>query len=354
MSNEIEIRQAKDDDRERIIALVSKMWHEDITARYEWIYLSNPHGRALTWLAIKGSTGETVGCTSIFPRKVIVNGRERTGSIGGDCYIEPRVRRRGLATRLHIESLAGMRHCGVDFMYGPPNPNNLSALVKAGSNIVTSFKRWVRPLTGRAVYRAAFARIPSKLEARIAGLPIMMLDRLTRADARGITLERVTEFGDEFDLTFKRAAEGRPIACVRDSRYLTWRYLDAPSGRQIPFAVRRNGELQGFVALELSGEHAAVVDFFTVADSRLVDATLQLLLDHVAREGGADLEISVTPDPVIASRLRRLGFIARSERGFQVAASQQDPQIETLLSPTAWSFLAADQDMDIYYSGLPE
>ncbi|HVF89510.1 MAG TPA: GNAT family N-acetyltransferase, partial [Blastocatellia bacterium] len=186
------IREATEDDRERVIKLVSKMWSEDIAPRYERFYVSNPHGRALTWLAIETGTGETAGCTSIFPRRVIVDGRERMGSIGGDCYIEPRMRRRGIATALHKESLAGMREHGIEFMYGPPNPSNLHALVKAGSRLVTSFKRWVRPLAGSAVYRAAFTRAPSKLEARIASLPLRVLDRLTRADARGFTLEEVT------------------------------------------------------------------------------------------------------------------------------------------------------------------
>ncbi|HKY04434.1 MAG TPA: GNAT family N-acetyltransferase, partial [Blastocatellia bacterium] len=211
---EFEIRQADSGDRERITALVSKMWGEDISARYDWLYESNPHGRALTWIAIETETGGTVGCTSVFPRNVIVSGRERRGSIGGDCYIEPRVRRRGLATQLHRASLQGMREHGVDFMYGPPNPNNLIALQKAGSNIVTAFKRWVRPLTGSSVYRAAFGSMPSKFEARLASLPILVFDRLVRANICGVTLEPIERFGPEFDSMFDRASAQYPLACV--------------------------------------------------------------------------------------------------------------------------------------------
>jgi GNAT superfamily N-acetyltransferase len=350
----IEIRQADDGDRERVVALVSRMWAEDIKARFDWLYLSNPHGRALTWLAVERETGRAVGCTSIFPRRVLVEGRERLGSIGGDCYIEPHVRRRGLATALHRASLMGSRERGVDFMYGPPNPNNLAALVKAGSSVVTGFRRWVRPLAGRAVYRAAFARPPSKLGARIADLPVRVLDRLTRADRSGVTLERITEFGPEFDQLFARAAADREITCVRDSRYLTWRYLAAPSRRQTPFAVLKAGELVGLVALELMGEQAAIVDLFTPADPKLVDATLQLVLDHAAGAGCAGVEISCTPEAVVTRSLRRLGFIARSERGFQVAAHSQDSQLKTLLGANSWQFMVADQDMDTFFSGPPE
>lgn len=351
---EFEIKQAGSEDRQRVIALVSRMWGEDISARYDWLYESNPHGRALTWIAIEAGTGETVGCTSIFPRNVVVCGNLRRGSIGGDCYIEPRVRRRGLATDLHRASLQGMREHGIDFMYGPPNPNNLIALQKAGSTVVTTFKRWVRPLTGSSVYRAAFGSTPSKLEARLASLPILVFDRLVRANICGVTLEPVEQFGPEFDAMFERASAQYPLACVRDSRYLQWRYFEAPARRQFPFAVRRDGELAGLVALERESEQAAIVDLFTLPDARLTDATLQLLIDQVAPSSCASLEISCTPDPTITPRLRRLGFIARSERYFQAALADDDPQKDHLLQTNNWHFLAADQDMDTFFSSLPE
>src|SRR5215216_4470836 len=166
-ADDFDIRLADANDGEEVIRLMGKIYSGDMTARYDWMYRSNPHGQALTWLAIERATGEAVGCTSIFPRKVYVEGRERTGGIGGDCFIEPRVRRRGLATRLHAASFHEMRAGGVDFMYGPPTPNNLGALVKAGSKVVTNYRRWVRPLTGLAAYRAAFARVPTRFEASL-------------------------------------------------------------------------------------------------------------------------------------------------------------------------------------------
>jgi GNAT superfamily N-acetyltransferase len=112
--SDFEIRAADDDDRHHIIRLMGNVYARDMAGRYDWLYRSNPHGSALTWVAIERASGEAVGCTSVFPRRVIVNGRERTGSIGGDCYVEPRVRRRGLATALHLASFAGMRAGGIE------------------------------------------------------------------------------------------------------------------------------------------------------------------------------------------------------------------------------------------------
>jgi hypothetical protein len=131
--NDFVIRLAGDEDRARVTALVAKMAREDVQARYDWLYQGNPHGRAMTWLALDPETGDAVGCTSVFPRRVMVEGSTRVGSMGGDCFIEPAVRRRGLATRLHLQSFLDMGGLGVDFMYGPPVPNNLAALLKTGT-----------------------------------------------------------------------------------------------------------------------------------------------------------------------------------------------------------------------------
>lgn len=344
--DKFEIRQGNHGDREHIIRLMGKVYPGDMRQRYAWLYENNPHGYALSWIAIERESGEAVGCTSIFPRKVMVNGRERIGGIGGDCFIEPRVRRQGLATGLHAVSFAQMRARGVDFMYGPPTPNNLGALVKAGSHLVTNYKRWVRPLTSRGAYRAAFSRVPTKGQAHLAQIPIMVFDRLTKSDASGFTIEEVFDFGVEFDAMFERQSAQHKVACVRMRDYLSWRYLDSPARRQIPLAVRHAGEVIGFVAIERAGELAAIADLFSAPDAKTIDAILQLAMDYASAAGCSLLEMSTTQDSTLARRLRRHGFIGREERGFQVAVENDDPQLDVLISAQSWHFTEADQDMD--------
>lgn len=341
-----EIRPATNADREHVIKLMGGIYSGDMHERYTWLYENNPHGKALSWVAVERESGEPVGCTSIFPRRVMVNGRERIGGIGGDCVIEPRVRRQGLATALHAISFTHMRERGVDFMYGPPTPNNLGALVKAGSHLVTNYKRWVRPLTPRGAYRAAFSRVPTKGQAQLASIPIMVLDRLTKSGASGFTVEQVYEFGSDFNAMFERAATTHKVACVRDAEYLDWRYLEAPGRRQTPLAVRHRGELVGFLAIERAGEFAAIADLFSAPDAKPVDAILQLAIEYSSSANCSVLEFSTTQESALSRRLLRHGFIGREERGFQVAVENDDPQIAALISAQAWHFTEADQDMD--------
>jgi hypothetical protein len=346
MNSDFEIRRAEAADQQKIVRLMSNIYSGDMQARYEWMYRSNPHGSALTWLAIERETGEAVGCTSIFPRRVVVGGRNRSGGIGGDCFIEPRVRRRGLATALHAASFAEMRERGIDFMYGPPTPNNLGALVKAGSHLVTGYRRWVRPLTGLAAYRGAFARVPSRFEASLARLPMIVLDRFTKTGVTGFTIEPVEMFGSEFDEMFARACDSHKVICSRDHHYLAWRYFGPHVRRQIPLAIRSRNRLEGFAALEIHGDAAIVADLFSANDAKVIDAALQLVMDYTSRAGCSSLEISICQGSATARRLRRHGFIGRDERGFQVAVSSGDDQVDVLLDSSSWHFTEADQDME--------
>jgi GNAT superfamily N-acetyltransferase len=343
-----EIRRAEDDDREGLLSLIAKLYRGDSVARYEHLYRANPHGAALTWLAIETASGEAVACTSLFPRRVRVAGDERAGSIGGDCYVEPRVRRQGLAVALHRASLTEMREGGVDFMYGPPVPNNLAALLKAGSTLVSEYRRWVRPLDGGASVRAAFSRGPRPLAARMLGVPLRLLDRVGRSSLRGFSVDEVAKFGVEFDELFERVAPTHTIACVRDSAYLAWRY--APPRRQVPLAVRRDGELVGLVVMEMDQERAALVDVFTSTDVPSTDVALRLATEYAAAHGCFSIEVHATERSPVARRLARFGYISRNARGFQVAVSPLDPQVDVLAAARSWHLMEADKDLDTAFA----
>src|SRR5580704_15999728 len=129
------IARAAAPDRPTVLRLLAEyLPGTDVVRRHEWLYEKNPHGRAVTFLAV-GKDGTPLGLTSLFPRRAIVDGVIRTGSIGGDGYVRPAFRRRGVATALHRACLDVLRADpgAIEFMYGPPVANNLAALLRAGS-----------------------------------------------------------------------------------------------------------------------------------------------------------------------------------------------------------------------------
>jgi hypothetical protein len=240
-----------------------------------------------------------------------------------------------------------MRERGVGFMYGPPTVENLQALLKAGSHLVTAVEGWVFPLSLRALRRLPAAlRVLKEGWRWLGDVGWAAARRWSLIELRGVMLERAHEFGREFDGLFERAARSCRVICVRDREYLSWRYLDAPAQSQTPFALRRAGELVGFAALEISGERASVVDFITIPESDVIDAALQSVLAHAAAARCSFVDLSCASATLLASRLRDQGFWRFSSSGFQVAISSGEAQWPTLLSPTAWNFMMGDTDMD--------
>lgn len=347
---EFDIRLADEGDREHLFHVLSLWFPTTLEARYDWMYVGNPHGRALTWLAFDRASGEAVACTSVFPRKVMVSGRRRIGSIGGDCFVLPQYRRLGLATALHRKSAASMGQGGVDFMYGPPEPRNLAALLKAGSRVVGRFGTWVRPLHGKALAKAIFRGATRPAAERVATVGLRVADHLLlRRPKRNLHLEPASSFGPEFDGFFEEAAASHSNVCVRDSSYLTWRYLDAPSHRQQPLAARIDGRLVGFAALETAGDRSFLIDIFSSAEPTVIDALLQAVLDHASSKGATSLSVDITQGCAVAKRLRRLGFVRRETSDFQVMASPDDSQASELSRGVAWHFCTSDKDIDTLF-----
>lgn len=201
-----------------------------MTNRFDSLYRDNPHGDALSWVAVDDSSGLIVAVTSLFPRYVVVNGLMRRGSIGGDSYVQPRARRQGLATRLHLATNESMRASGIEFHYGAPDVVNLRALAKAGGTAVTSFRRYVRPLSSEFLGEQIVASLPGVIPpafGRMLGwCSLSALNAIRRTRVTEYVVEKADRFGSEWDVWFEQHTPSDGIYCVRDSAYMNFRYSD--------------------------------------------------------------------------------------------------------------------------------
>jgi GNAT superfamily N-acetyltransferase len=324
------VRRAGAGDVSAVLALLHEHYGDayDVAARHEWMYRKNPHGPALTWIAYDRASGEPAGLTSVFPRRVSIVGVERLGSIGGDGFVRPKFRRRGIATELHRASLREMRDAGVELMYGPPEPNNLAALVKAGSKVVCQLRRFVRPLDPRRLgaYASPFGAIRRLLQpgrSRLRVRPMVVEDR--RLDA--LWEESLGDF---------------PIAPVRDAAFYAWRYGACPSGRQRHYLVTDRDRAVAACALERDGERTVILDLLAPRRSwhRALDAILSFCRDDAA------IEVRLNERGPLASALLWHGFVPRDRKAFQVLVDDAHPQASELRKPGGWFYTTGDGDVE--------
>jgi GNAT superfamily N-acetyltransferase len=326
VARRVTIRRATDGDRPRLLELLDDYFSRgvDVEAHYRWLYTMNPHGRAFTWIALAAKTNAAVGMMSIFPRRLLVHGEQRLAAIGGDGYVRPEMRRQGIASALHRATLREMHDLGIELMYGPPEPHNLSALRKAGAAIACDLRRYVRPLEP-----GALGGIAAPLLRRLAPpRSVLALDPIRGVDPR-------------VSVVWENAAPDFIVTPVRDPRHCAWRYEGCPGQTQRAYVVRDGSRPVGLVAVALRDRRVQLVDLLAARrwQDAVVDAVLYAYRDHAA------VEIRLNERGPVVPTLLRKAFVGREKKAFQILMPGGHPHAATLLSARSWYYTTGDGDV---------
>lgn len=323
-------RLATADDRNEILALVREMIPGvDAAARWDWMYARNPAGHALTWLAI-AADGAVAGCTSLFPWRLWLDGVPVLAALGGDGYVRPAYRRRGLGGLLHEASRAAMPAHGLACMYGAPGELNLTPLKHGGSRELGHVARWARPLRGSAL------KLPGALDGVVAAA------LRPRFVAR---LEPVVPLDDRVDAVWSTARQGLRLACVRDATFYTWRFLATPARCQDAFVILDGGTPIAVCALESStdGRIVRIVDLVAVPGAW--HRALRAIARHAADTTSAStLELKLMALDGRSRGLWRAGFTERQHKPFLCMIPSGGDR--RFLDPDRWFYTGADADVD--------
>jgi GNAT superfamily N-acetyltransferase len=324
------LREATLADRPAILPLlVGLAPTRDQQAHIAWLYDGNPAGPALTWLAVDSVTGEFAGITSYFPWRLLINGRETRAAIGGDGYVSPKYRRRGIAAALHGALRAQMQSNGMAVMFGAPAAMNRTPLKASGSEHITEMVRHVRPLAARGLNR------------HLRPLDPIVRPLLAPRPARA-RLEPVTGEDRRVDEVWEMTRDEYDVATVRDARFYSWRFVRSPSQVQRPYVVVLEGRPIGVCALETRGDHLGIIDL--CATRRHWGAALGAIAQ--AATGVASIELRLLREDARARRVARYGFIARDGAEFLVVTPPPPAGDLTLHDPRRWTYLEGDVDID--------
>jgi len=327
----VTVRAATAADRPEIEALIAEMIPGcDVAARWRWLYEGNPGGPALTWLAV-ASTGEVAGCTSFFPFRLWLDGEEVRAALGGDGYVRPAFRRRGLGGLMHDASRTAMREHRIGCMYGAPGAMNVTPLKHGGSRELGHVSRWVRPLGGRAL-----------------GVRPALLDRAIAAALRPrgtAELEPIGPGDPRVDAVWAEARRELRLAAVRDAAFYTWRFLDAPGRSAATYAIVSRGSPIGVCALELLAELGAmrIVDLCAVPGAW--HACLRAIARSCAGEPRAQtLDVKLMTLDGRRRGMWRAGFVEREHKPFLCMIPEGGDR--RFLDPQRWFYTGADSDLE--------
>lgn len=299
----------------------------DPERRYDWLYRGGPDGPALTWLAVDDASGEAAGATSFFRRRMLLDGQVVSGALGGDGFVRPRFRRRGIAGAMHAASRRAMEEQGIAVMYGTPMPANRSPLAAAGAFDITETVRYARPVRAQAL------RLPSLLD------PLLLVPRRTECE-----LVPMAPLDARVDEVWRQTQPELQVAAVRDAAFYTWRFLQTPAQRHQAFVLLRGQEALAACALLSEGVHLYVVDL--VAPRRRWPLMLQALARHARDTGHDRVELKLTRESAQHYGLLWSGFMPREAKPLNLLLPERCPHEVLLRDARRWYFTWADSDMD--------
>jgi hypothetical protein len=299
------------DESESLPAFLTRYLSNEATlSRYEWLYLGNPDGRALAWVAEDADCRQTIGIAAAFPRKFVANGKVITGYILGDFCIHSDFRSLGPAVALQRKCLSDLAKMDATIVLDFPSAAMLSVYKRLGIDSFLQMPRYAKPLrvdnfVGRRVR-------PKSISGGISafGNLLLRIRDMRLPHAPGVEInEESTDCGPEFVESLPRWQE-QELAVARTREFLNWRFMGHPQRKYQLSTAHKNGRLVGYLICHSDVAHSTVADF-RGDDSQICAALLSKVILNAQAAGVDTISVPLLGAGHQKSALERRGFRPR-------------------------------------------
>lgn len=254
---DILIREYKEGDEFQIVELFKKAFNEELSLEeWKWKYKENPEG----FLSFVGTKNNKIIVHYGMPYvKLKIKEKLVRAVSAGDTMVHPdyQGRKGGRLAFLFLFSLGasspeeGWRYLGARYNisvgFGFPNERVYKVGKRYGGYKDIGELYVVRKYLVRGWRRSKIIREASRLYYKIE-----FIYRKALFAKRNI--KRIKEFGKEVDQLWEKVKKNYPIAVVRDSRYLNWRYRKRPLVSYILLSAQKGAECKGWIVLRIKEE----------------------------------------------------------------------------------------------------
>lgn len=291
-------REAGPADREAQCRLFNTCFRKNKQVdTFVWKYEQNPHGPAVSRVALDGS-GRVVGAYSYVPRRFRRDGKRIVLMQASDAMVDPDARRQGIFTGLDDVVSEASAALGIPWAFAYSGRLSYNGFLGNGWKDIgkASVYRY-RYRSERGLRRMGRVGSLAACAAPLLDLNWSRRDR-RRFDSQPSRLIRMERFERSVDELCEAAIPARGLFGERDAEWLNWRYVDSPSSRQECYILpgQASGELlDGYLVVEFHAGHAFLVDhqarsatarhellrsFSAMAYQRGVHEATALLFDH--------------------------------------------------------------------------
>jgi hypothetical protein len=313
--------------------------------RFDWLYLQNPHGRALTWIATEGNSSRVLGIASAFPRLLRVNGKLKHGCVLGDFYIIPEHRSLGPALQLQRACLASIREEELAFCYDFPSLVMTAIHKRLGNPMTGNFRRLCKRLRIAETHAEGTKRsfMPDRfnnLGNRLLGL----LDQLPRLSSKAEFRIHSGPCDSSFSDLVERVSSTYGICVDRSADYLNWRYLRHPYRRHEIVTAHFQQQLTAYAVFTHENSNAGIVDLFGDADRNSIGSLVRHVIGLLRRRGVVRLDIGLLDGHPWNTWVRRLGFFSREAYPVVTLVTSSSPEGARIAENPAFFLMHGDRE----------
>lgn len=330
-------------------AKAARLWREcsfgldaSQEARFDWFYGGSPRGEGQINFLVHATSEQPVGFLGVGQREWILDGAPVGAGVLVDFVVHPQHRTALPALLLQRQGRERALQTA-QVLYGLPDTKAVAMFKRLGAQYECRLPRFARVLRSRGyLQRLLPAWLAQPLAVFTDTLDFLGMHlQLLLSRSRG---EWLHEFDARFDALWARVnKQGRSIG-VRDSAFLTWRFLRQPGREYRIFAVESpaDGTLLAYFVCELRGETLAVQDcLFAGTEMQMRHALLRLSL-AARRLGASVISIQVCGDALLPRALRLMQFVERDGRPFFATIA---PPLQQRAAGAAWYITPADEDI---------
>jgi GNAT superfamily N-acetyltransferase len=328
---------------------------------FDWRYTMNPAGQTWCWFAYEGNGSSAVAMTSLFPRRMHVDGNLVTCGQVTHFVIEPAYRSLGPALLLQRATFEPVDSGEVAFCYDcPPHDQGMSTFLRLGMKASCEVTRYTLLLRSDEFFHKRLGKGRwTKPLTTASNLALRMRKKPRPVPGLEIS-EHEGTFGAEFSELDRQVSSAGVVRASRSAEDLQWRYRQDPGsadagvaagladdeqGEYRILAARKSGELLAFLALQVVRETgvAHILDLFGFQPHQVGAALLESAVDICRKRNLHSLYGFCSEQSELDSLFRRRGFLPRERIARVVVYENQEKKSGKLLNASLrWTFGQAE------------
>lgn len=312
--------------------------------RYDWLYRGNPFGEAIAWIIYNEKTNLPVGFTAVYPRKMLVRGKETEAWNCGDFSIDRKYRTLGIALKLRKAAKQWVDEGKIPFLYAHPNDRMVHIHLKAGHHEIAKMKRFallidVSKILGGNPLQETAARVLNPI------LKGVLKFKHRKAGEYEFRSAREMEFDHRYREICEEVNRERAVIGLRDDTYLHWKFSAHPVYHYQIFNYFQNNRLKGYIIFTIEDATGYLTEIVCEKDvqSPMISTFINAMIDHFPQAQSLST-IQQEFNPII-STLADVGFRYRDDATSSVIAYTADSGLaKVVLDGRNWFMNVGDRD----------